>query len=152
MRLIPAAPLPPAESVASWPVMVARLTAGQVVASQTFARLMVRATVDTHGGFSDASSHYVIPQAGLYRLEGKVRVADGGMPAGASIGLGIDRGEFDSASFFWGTSNPSRQGVINQRVEYFAQGETVCLFVYADHATQPTVSVTSAELTLDRIR
>ncbi|MXV20302.1 hypothetical protein [Deinococcus xianganensis] len=156
MKIMPAPPQ--IESVPSWPIMVARLGGGagsepgQVVTTQAFARLLVQAEYDSHGAFSNSTSIYTVPQSGVYRLEGKVRVLDGSMPAGYSIGLGIDRYEGDGPSFFWGVSNPSRQGVINQRVAYFDAGDPLRLCVYADHPGVPNVGVASAEFTLDRIR
>lgn len=143
--------IPEPQSVTAWPIMVARL-GQQVVPTQAFARLLVQAEYDSHGAFDNALSVYTVPESGVYRLEGKVRIIDGAVPGGASIGLGIDRAESDGPSFFWGVSNPSRQGVINQRVSFFDQGDALRLFVYVDHPGSPTVGVASAEFTLDRIR
>ncbi|WP_291428524.1 hypothetical protein [Deinococcus sp.] len=150
---------PPArQAITTWPTMIARLGSGsgtevaQTVPARTFARLHVIAAYDSHAAFNNATSIYTTPQKGLYRLGGKVRVVDGGMPQGSGLGLGIDFQERDGHSFFWGVANANRQGVINQRVVGLSEGTILRLFIYADHPVAATVDIASAEFTVERIR
>lgn len=151
---------PEVPDVSRWPVCIANMNTPdgdgippvQTLPRGAFTRLNLNAVKDTHGAFSAANHVWVCPEAGIYRVEMKLRFVDG-TPWGLGFGLGADIVERDSPAFRWAATVPARQGEINQRLIELQQGQQLVMFVYWEGNDQWTTGpVKAAEMTIDRIR
>lgn len=105
---------------------------------------------DTHGGWNSSTNTWTVPagQSGIYQVFGKYRIVDGG-PQGQSIGIGLDTSNTDSPTFFWGVTNPNRQGISNQRFAQFNAGDQIRLFSYIDGGSR---NIEAAALNILRVK
>lgn len=141
-------------NISAWPVFIAnKQSTPQAIPADTFTKITLPTVVtDSHNGWDAANNWYVIPQAGVYRVEMKYRIADSPTQRDVSHGIGAHTNEEDTPSFLWSyiPNYPSmyRHGILNQRIRTYAVGDKIRLYAFIGAA----LSITNAELTIDRIR
>jgi len=123
--------------------------AGSHTAGAAFTTIpMNNIVTDTHNGWQAGTNVWTVPQTGTYNILAKDRISDGGT-SGQSIGIGIDTSNADSPTFFWGVTNPNRNGIMNDRFAVFSQGQSIRLFSYIDGGNR---TIEAASLTIIRVR
>lgn len=124
---------------------------GSHSASGTFTTVpMNTIATDTHGGWNAGNQTWTVPagQGGIYQIYGKYRISDGG-DANVSIGIGLDTTNADSPTFFWGVTNATRNGIMNQRFTALNAGDQVRLFSYIDGTPR---NIEAAALSILRVK
>lgn len=137
-----------ANAVSQWPVFTSRGNAFDIPGN-TFTRIPLQAVQDSHNAFDAATNTYRIPETGTYRMDMKIRYADG-TRSGLSIGVGAGLQEIDDVPFAWGVTNPLRNGLQNYRLEQYPAGALVRLYGYLDLGSPQTIA--RSELIITRIR
>ena len=99
--------------------------------------------------FDDATSQFIAPVDGLYRVTTKLRVNDDA-PAGLSIGQGAAPFPQDGPWFLWGQTNAAkRQGILNTRDVTLMAGDRLVMYSYYDEA--PQLYLQGAEMSIVRV-
>jgi len=110
---------------------------------------------DSHDGWDQATNTYIVPQDGIYEVQGRVRIQDE-MTLNTSVGIGIDTANVDSPGFIWSqtpstvsASGASRFTMVINRTLTLNAGDALRLYGYWDGTPQ---EVSGRELIVQRIR
>lgn len=114
--------------------MTASTLGAQAIATNIWTRLTLAFEEGNSGNFDGTQSWYVIPNSGLYLVEGRARVADGST-AGINIGLSVSVDD-GGANDVWNsipTTGAARRLILeNVRVARYTAGQQIRLTVYPD--------------------
>jgi len=110
---------------------------------------------DSHDGWDQATNTYIVPQDGIYEVQGRIRIQDG-MTLNTSVGIGIDTESIDNPGFIWSqtpdtvsASGASRYTMVLNRTLVLNAGDDLRLYGYWDGAQQ---EISGRELIIQRIR
>ena len=113
---------------------------------------LTTAWANASGAYNAATGCYAVTTAGVYQVNGTVRVADNS-PANVSYGAGVGGANADDEGLHWTMTHPAaanggtaRNTVETSRTCHFNAGETVRLYAYADAPL--TVTAASMQILL----
>ena len=89
--------------------------------------------VDNNSNYSEANNVYVVPKSGYYQIITNFRLND--EVVAVSYGQGAHTSNADNPYFLWNYSNPSRQGSINIRANYFDALDEIRMIAFAEETT-----------------
>ncbi len=155
------------DNPSDWPVLVTSSNADVGGFFQNINRgmgfttlIMTTVSVDTHGGWDPVTYTYVVPQTGVYDLQGKVRLNDNSLDNGNGVshGIGLDIANQDSSGFLWATfptsslsgNGAARFVLYNSRQMQLMAGQRLRAFAYVDAGNAQTIN--KCELVATRVR